>query len=69
MAGINPGPRLGNLSERSPYWAFRSDRDRLWALISRDVRLVLIAVLVAAGSRPAASFLSQLWAFIVKNTS
>lgn len=29
--------------QASPYCAFRSDRDRLWALISRDLRLVLIA--------------------------
>lgn len=29
-----------------PYCAFTSDRDRLWALISRDVRLVLIAIIL-----------------------
>ena len=39
----------------SPYDTFKSDRDRLWALISRDVRIVLVAAICvgAAGSAPA----------------
>lgn len=33
----------------SPYVAFKDDRERRWALVSRDVRLVLIALLLAIG--------------------
>jgi len=29
----------------SPYVAFKDDRERRWALVSRDVRLVLITLL------------------------
>lgn len=69
MAGINLRSKAGNPSERSPYSAFRSDRDRLWALVSRDVRLVLIALLVAVATPPAVSPLSQVWAFIVRSAN
>lgn len=34
---------------RSPYVAFTDDRQRKWALVSRDVRLVLIALILALG--------------------
>ena len=30
------------VSSDSPYVAFKDDRERKWALVSRDVRLVLI---------------------------
>lgn len=33
----------------SPYVAFKSDRERRWALVSRDIRLVLIAAFSAVG--------------------
>jgi hypothetical protein len=33
----------------SPYVAFKDDRERKWALVSRDVRLVLIALIFAVG--------------------
>lgn len=36
-------------SEISAYCAFKDDRNRLWALISRDVRLVIIAVIAVVG--------------------
>lgn len=32
-----------------PYASFKNDRERLWALISRDVRLVLCMAVVAIG--------------------
>lgn len=34
----------------SPYCVFQNDRDRLWALVSRDVRLVLIAGIMVMSS-------------------
>ena len=33
----------------NPYCAFKNDRDRLWALIARDVRDVAIVGLVLVG--------------------
>lgn len=33
-----------------PYESFKSDRDRLWALVSRDVRIVLVAAILGAAS-------------------
>lgn len=41
--------RLSVRGEDKAYCAFRNDRFRLWALVSRDIRLVIIAVLVALG--------------------
>lgn len=35
--------------DNSPYVAFKDDRERRWALVSRDVRLVLIVLLLAIG--------------------
>jgi len=35
---------------QGPYNAFNNDRDRLRALISRDIRLVLIALVFALGA-------------------
>lgn len=40
----------GRQSAGSPYCVFRNDRDRLWALVSRDVRLVLIAGIMVMSS-------------------
>lgn len=41
MTILSPGER-----SESPYYAFKDDRARLWALISRDIQLAIIAVLV-----------------------
>jgi hypothetical protein len=39
----------------TPYQSFKNDRDRLWALISRDIRIVAVTALCAgaAGFTPA----------------
>jgi hypothetical protein len=37
----------------SPYTAFKDDRERRWALVSRDVRLVFIAFILAIGEETA----------------
>jgi len=34
------------LRKPDPYTSFRCDRDRLWALVSRDLRFVLCTVAV-----------------------
>lgn len=39
-------PHSGN---ESPYVAFKDDRERKWALVSRDVRLVLVALVLTVG--------------------
>lgn len=36
----------------SPYVAFKSDRERKWALVSRDIRLVLIFAFFAFTGAP-----------------
>ena len=33
----------------SPYCAFKDDRRRMWALVSRDVRLVRVVIVLAYG--------------------
>lgn len=48
MARLRIKPRTGKAAAHGPYCAFKSDRDRLWALISRDIRLVLIAIILGA---------------------
>lgn len=45
MSAAKPS-RLG---PRSPYVAFTDDRQRKWALVSRDIRLVLVALIFALG--------------------
>jgi hypothetical protein len=45
MSASKSGPN----GPRSPYVAFTDDRQRKWALVSRDVRLVLIALILAVG--------------------
>lgn len=39
----------GSVNAHSPYVAFKDDRERRWALVSRDIRNVLIALIVVAG--------------------
>ena len=34
----------------NPYESFKNDRDRLFALISRDIRIVLVAALCAGAT-------------------
>jgi hypothetical protein len=50
MARRSPGADPDKPNQHSPYCAFKSDSSRLWALVSRDVRLVLVAVLVVSGA-------------------
>lgn len=39
---------------RNPYECFKNDRERLWALLSRDVRIVLVvAIAGVTGASPA----------------
>jgi hypothetical protein len=65
MAITNTGTKPGNSGGRSPYCAFRNDRVRLWALVSRDIRLVLIAGLMVVATPSVASRLTQVWMFFV----
>ena len=51
-----------NQVKPDPYACFRSDRDRLWALVSRDLRFVLCtAVVVIWAPQVAPAFLLWLW--------
>lgn len=47
----------------NPYTSFKSDRERLWALISRDLRIVAVSALCAgaAGVSPAVQDAILLW--------
>lgn len=39
--------------DRNPYACFKSDRDRLFALMSRDLRIVLVVAIASfAGAHP-----------------
>lgn len=44
----------------SPYVAFKDDRERKWALVSRDVRWVLVALFLAWGGVPSSQW-HALW--------
>ncbi len=65
MHQLTRKPAEGN-GELSPYCAFRSDKNRLLALISRDVRLVLIALVVAIGAHTMEPKLSQWWSAVLE---
>lgn len=67
MATIKTGMGSNKAGEHSPYCAFRTDRDRLWALISRDIRLVLIAGLIAASAPSTSSYLLKVWAMVIES--
>lgn len=54
--------RRSSVGADSPYVAFKDDRERRWALVSRDVRLVLIVLLLAIGERTALKW-PALWHF------
>ncbi len=44
----------------NPYASFKKDRDRLWALVSRDIRIIIVAALCAyAGFSPTARAMIQ----------
>lgn len=47
MTGLRLKATAGRSGENGPYCAFKNDRARLWALVSRDIRLVLIAIIIA----------------------
>lgn len=53
------------LRGRNPYECFKSDRHRLWALVFRDIRIVLVAAILGgaglAGSDPALRALVMGW--------
>lgn len=57
-------PKLREDKRDSPYCSFKSDRDRLWALVSRDIRLVLIMAVVAFAGPPITSRAYQLWSLV-----
>lgn len=48
----------------NPYESFKNDRDRLLALMSRDVRIVLVvAIAGATGLSPTARALISAWLY------
>lgn len=47
----------------SPYVAFKDDRERKWALVSRDIRWVLVAGVMALSGVPAVKW-QTLWRLI-----
>ncbi|MDY0068119.1 MAG: hypothetical protein RBS02_17265 [Steroidobacteraceae bacterium] len=53
------------LHGRNPYERFKNDRHRLFALMSRDVRIVLVAAILGgaglAGAHPALRSLMAGW--------
>lgn len=54
--------RRSSVGGDSPYVAFKDDRERKWALVSRDVRLVLIAFILAIGGGTALKW-QAVWHF------
>ena len=45
-------------SKQNPYCAFRDDKERRVALISRDIRIVIIATLAMIGSSQVSSLIA-----------
>ncbi|MGO4395294.1 hypothetical protein AB4Z46_28460 [Variovorax sp. M-6] len=45
---------------RSPYECFKDDRARLFALMSRDARLIAIALIAAFAAPPASKALASM---------
>lgn len=52
-----------NTDADSPYCAFKNDRERKWALVSRDIRWVLVAVIFALSGVPIVEW-RVFWRFI-----
>lgn len=47
----------------SPYVAFKNDRERRRALVSRDIRWVLVAAILAVAEVPASKW-QAIWQFV-----
>lgn len=56
--------RRSSVGSESPYVAFKDDRERRRALVSRDVRLVLIVLLLAIGEGAALKWTAVWHSFI-----
>lgn len=56
-------PRKFGTGADSPYCAFKDDRERKWALVSRDIRWVLVAVVFGLSGVPVAKW-QALWRLI-----
>ena len=46
---ISRSRKVAEHGQHNPYTAFTNDRERLWALMSRDVRFVLCILVVVIG--------------------
>ncbi|SFI03080.1 hypothetical protein SAMN04515618_10896 [Collimonas sp. OK307] len=46
MGVLNRNPKGPAPNRESPYCAFKDDRHRLWALISRDIRAVVVCAIL-----------------------
>lgn len=60
----NSKPKL--LKQDSPYCAFKSDRHRFWALVSRDVRLVVVFGTIAYVGWPGVGSITHLVAVFAR---
>lgn len=63
-ATVEPGGQSARLSIRdsvSPYNGFKSDKERRRALISRDIRLVLIALVLACSGPGVGARFERWW--------
>lgn len=49
MSSDSPAPKERAPKRDSPYCSFKNDRHRLWALVSRDIRLVIVCGLLVFG--------------------
>jgi len=56
------GRKVGE-GPHSPYVAFRDDKERKWALVSRDVRWVAVAIVFAFAGIPTGKWLAM-WRFV-----
>lgn len=64
MASSQAPDKKGKENGNSPYCAFKSDKHRLLALVSRDVRIVFCAcVIIYAGAPYAPRFLQLIAKF------
>jgi hypothetical protein len=65
MLGNHPKPDK-QIAEHAPYCAFKNDRDRLLALVSRDIRKVLIVIVLAmVAGPPVVARLPVLWSAVL----
>jgi hypothetical protein len=61
---LAPRRRAQKAVADSPYVAFTDDRERKWALVSRDLRWVLVVVVLAVADVPGTN-LRALWRFVL----